>query len=115
MDSPQDNPANLHTDELQEIVVLCDSDGIILSWNQAGEEITGSARDEVIGYHVDTILAEDSRAALAELMRIERAGSILPGLPGAPADEVRLGGPRGGDLRAARAGRRRAGFPLHLP
>jgi PAS domain S-box-containing protein len=81
MDSPKDNPANLHTDELQEIVVLCDSDGIILSWNRAGEEITGSTRDEVIGYHVDAILAEDSRAAMAELMRIERAGSVLPGLP----------------------------------
>ncbi len=82
MESPQDDtPANLHTDELQEIVVLCDSDGIILSWNRAGEEITGSTRDEVIGYHVDTVISADSREALAELMRIERSGTVLPGLP----------------------------------
>jgi PAS domain S-box-containing protein len=52
-----------------------------MSWNRAGEEITGSTRDEVIGYHVDAILSEDSREAIAELMRIERAGSVLPGIP----------------------------------
>ena len=82
MDRPhEDSPERLHTDELQEIVALCDSDGIIISWNRAGEEITGSARDEVIGYHVDAIISADSREALAELLRIERAGSVLPGLP----------------------------------
>ena len=82
MDRPrEDSPERLHADELQEIVVLCDSDGIIVSWNHAGEEITGSARDEVIGYHVDTIITADTREALAELLRIERAGSLLPGLP----------------------------------
>jgi HTH-type transcriptional regulator, bacterioopsin transcriptional activator and related proteins len=82
MERPQeDSPEKLFTDELQEIVALCDSDGIIVSWNLAGEEITGSARDEVIGYHVDTIISEDSREALGELLRIERAGSVLPGLP----------------------------------
>ncbi len=82
MERPQgDSPETLHTDELQEIVVLCDSDGIIVSWNRAGEQVTGSARDEVIGYHVETVVSADSREALAELLRIERAGSVLPGLP----------------------------------
>ena len=82
MEGPQEDiPANLHADELQEIVVLCDSDGIIMYWNRAGEEITGSTRDEVIGYHVETILTADSRAALAEVMRIEHTWSVLPGIP----------------------------------
>jgi PAS domain S-box-containing protein len=79
MEPPQES--ELHTDELQEVVVLCDSDGIIVSWNRAGEEITGSMRDEVVGYHVEAAVSADSREALAELMRIGRAGSVLPGIP----------------------------------
>jgi len=79
MERPQES--ELHTDELQEVVVLCDSDGIIVSWNRAGEEITGSLRDEVVGYHVESAVSADSREALAELMRIGRAGSVLPGIP----------------------------------
>ena len=79
MEPPQES--ELHTDELQEVVVLCDSAGIIVSWNRAGEEITGSMRDEVVGYHVEAAVSADSREALAELMRIGRAGSVLPGIP----------------------------------
>jgi PAS domain S-box-containing protein len=82
MDGTRDHsPTDLYTDELQEIVALCDSDGIIVSWNRAGEELTGSTREEVIGYHVDAVVTADSREVLAELLAIERAGSVLPGLP----------------------------------
>ena len=47
----------LEADDLQEVVVLCDQDGILLSWNRAGEEITGFSR-------------EDAKAALRGAMRV---------------------------------------------
>jgi PAS domain S-box-containing protein len=82
MDGPQDTPeTTLQTDELQEVVALCDADGIILSWNKAGEEVTGFPRDDVIGYHVDSVIAPDSRQIVREILDIERFGSVLPGLP----------------------------------
>jgi PAS domain S-box-containing protein len=82
MDSPHDTPETmLRTDELQEVVALCDSDGIILSWNRAGEEITGFPRDDVIGYHIDSVIAPGSREIIDELLNIQRFGSVLPGLP----------------------------------
>ena len=71
----------LHPDELQEVVALCDSDGIILTWNQAGREITGFAREDVVGYHVDSVVTADSREVMDELLSAERQGSVLPGLP----------------------------------
>lgn len=71
---------HLNADELQEIVALCDTDGIILSWNKAGEDITGFSRAELIGYHVDAIIAPESRAVMNEIMGIERTGTLLPGL-----------------------------------
>jgi PAS domain S-box-containing protein len=70
----------LDADDLQEIVALCDADGIILSWNKAGEETTGFLRDDLVGYHVDAILAAESRSVMAEVMSIQRAGTLLPGI-----------------------------------
>ncbi|MGA2976249.1 MAG: PAS domain-containing protein [Spirochaetia bacterium] len=72
---------NLAADDLQEIVALCDEDGILLSWNRAGEEITGFAREDVVGYHLDAIIAPDSRQMLGEMLGFQRTGSLLPGLP----------------------------------
>jgi PAS domain S-box-containing protein len=81
MDSPHDNTETmLRTDELQEVVALCDSDGIILSWNRAGEEITGFPRDDVIGYHIDSVISPDSREIIDELLDIQRFGTVLPGV-----------------------------------
>jgi len=71
----------IDADDLREAVALCDADGIIVSWNRAGEEITGFQRNEVIGYHVDLIIAPESREMLGRLFEIQRTGSILPGLP----------------------------------
>jgi PAS domain S-box-containing protein len=68
-------------DDLQEIVALCDADGMLLEWNKAGEEITGFPREDVIGYHIDSIIAPDARATLGEIFAIQRSGTILPGLP----------------------------------
>ncbi len=71
----------LEPDDLQEIVVACDRDGIILSWNRAGEEITGFLHDDVIGYHLDAVIAPESRQFLDQILTVERSGSLLPGLP----------------------------------
>lgn len=71
----------LDANDLQEIVAHCDEDGIILSWNKAGEDITGFAEDDVLGYHVDTVVAEESREDLHSLLGFERSGSTLPGMP----------------------------------
>jgi PAS domain S-box-containing protein len=71
----------LDANDLQEIVAHCDEEGIILSWNKAGEDITGFAEDDVLGYHVDTIVADASREDLHSLLGFERAGSTLPGMP----------------------------------
>ncbi len=71
----------LDGDDLQEVVALCDTDGIILAWNKAGQEITGFAGDEVIGYHVESIVAPGSREMLGQILSVGRAGTLLPGLP----------------------------------
>ncbi|MGA2380434.1 MAG: PAS domain-containing protein [Spirochaetia bacterium] len=82
MDTPEDDfETMLRTDELQEVVALCDADGIILSWNRAGEEITGFPREDVIGYHIDSVISAGSREIIDEIMDIQRFGSVLPGLP----------------------------------
>jgi PAS domain S-box-containing protein len=71
----------LEADELQEVVVLCDQDGILLWWNRAGEEITGFSREDVMGYHIDSIVAPGSRAELEDILGIQRTGTVLPGMP----------------------------------
>jgi PAS domain S-box-containing protein len=81
MDTPRDKPETaLQTDELQEVVALCDSDGIILSWNRAGEEVTGFRREDVIGYHIDSVIAPGTREIIEEMLDIQRRGTVLPGL-----------------------------------
>ncbi len=72
---------NIDADELQEIVALCDSDGVILSWNKAAEEVTGFRADDVLGYHLDSVIAPASQGMLQDIFSIERTGSVLPGLP----------------------------------
>jgi PAS domain S-box-containing protein len=69
----------LDADDLQEVVAVCDNDGIILSWNKAGKDITGFARADVIGYHVDSVVAPASRPDLQRILGVQRSGSILPG------------------------------------
>jgi PAS domain S-box-containing protein len=70
----------VQADDLQEIVALCDCDGILVSWNRAGEDITGFRRDDVVGYHLDSIVAPGSRETLNSILVIQRTGSILPGV-----------------------------------
>ncbi len=72
---------NLDADELQEMVALCDEEGVLLFWNRAAEEVTGFRHDDVIGYHLDSIIAPSSLKDLQAIFSIEKAGSILPGLP----------------------------------
>lgn len=72
---------NIDPDELQEIVALCDSDGVLLFWNKAAEQTTGFRQDDVLGYHLDSIIAPASLGMLEEIFSIEKTGSILPGLP----------------------------------
>jgi len=82
MDTPRDDSeTTLRTDELQEVVALCDADGIILSWNRAGEEVTGFSREDVIGYHIDSVISPRSREIIDEILDVQRLGSALPGLP----------------------------------
>jgi PAS domain S-box-containing protein len=71
----------LPADDLQEIVALCDEDGVLLSWNKAGEEVTGFSRDDVVGYHLDAIIAPDCRELLGEILSLQRTGSVVPGVP----------------------------------
>lgn len=71
----------LRPDELQEVVALCDSDGIILTWNRAGREITGFAAEDVVGYHIGSVVTAGSRELMDHLLSAERQGSVLPGLP----------------------------------
>jgi PAS domain S-box-containing protein len=68
-------------DELQEIVALCDPDGIIASWNRAGEEITGFREDDLVGYHLGSVLAPGSVNDLDAILTARRAGTVLPGMP----------------------------------
>ena len=74
------NGEQLLANDLQEVVALCDTDGILLSWNRAGEEVTGFSREDVIGYHLDAIIAPDSRETLSKLLGLQKSGSILPGV-----------------------------------
>jgi PAS domain S-box-containing protein len=71
----------LDSDDLQEVVALCDTDGMILAWNKAGEEITGFSREDVVGYHIESIIAPGSREMLDRILSIGRSGTLLPGLP----------------------------------
>jgi PAS domain S-box-containing protein len=81
MDTPQDNSeTSLRIDELQEVVALIDTDGIIVSWNRAGEEITGFPREDVIGYHIESVVSPRHRETISEILGIQRYGSVLPGL-----------------------------------
>jgi len=72
---------NIDADELQEIVALCDEDGVLLYWNKAAEDITGFRQDDVVGYHLDSIIAPGSKKELQTIFSIEKTGSILPGIP----------------------------------
>jgi PAS domain S-box-containing protein len=65
---------SIQSDELSEIVVQCDPDGIILSWSRAVREITGFSADEVVGYHLESIVAEDSRHLICEILAVHGAG-----------------------------------------
>jgi PAS domain S-box-containing protein len=81
MDSPRDdNGLRVEADDLQEVVALCDEDGILLSWNKAGEDVTGFSREDVVGYHMDAIVAPGSRDTLNRILGIQRTGSVLPGV-----------------------------------
>ncbi len=71
---------SIQPDELSEIVMMCDSDGIILSWNKAGSEITGFPEDDVVGYHFDAVFTEESRRRLEEALVMSRTGTVLPGM-----------------------------------
>lgn len=71
---------NMEADDLQEVVVLCDQDGMIVSWNKAGEEITGFSQEDVVGYHIDSIVAPGSREELKLILGIQRSGTVLPGM-----------------------------------
>ncbi|MGA2641981.1 MAG: PAS domain S-box protein [Spirochaetia bacterium] len=82
METPRDDSETiLRTDEVEEVVALCDADGIILSWNRAGEDITGFPREDVIVYHIDTVISPRSRETIDQILGIQRFGSVLPGLP----------------------------------
>ena len=70
----------LEADDLQEVVVLCDQDGIILWWNKAAADITGFSREDVVGYHIDSIVAPGSREELKEILGLQRTGTVLPGM-----------------------------------
>jgi PAS domain S-box-containing protein len=72
---------NIDADQLQEIVAFCDNEGVLLFWNKAAEEITGFRQEDVVGYHLDSIIAPASQDMLQAIFSIERTGSILPGLP----------------------------------
>jgi PAS domain S-box-containing protein len=67
-------------DELQELVAVCDADGILLDWNRAAEEVTGFAREDVVGYHLDSVVAPSSRDLLGTLLAVRRTGTSLPGI-----------------------------------
>lgn len=68
-------------DDLQELVALCDADGILLDWNKAAEEVTGFAKADVVGYHLDSIVAPASRSYLDEILTLGKSGTLLPGMP----------------------------------
>jgi len=72
---------NIDADELQELVALCDEEGVLLFWNKAAEEVTGFNQSDVMGYHLDSIIAPSSQKELQTIFSIEKTGSILPGLP----------------------------------
>lgn len=71
----------IDADELQEMVALCDEQGVLLFWNKAAEEVTGFRQEDVLGYHLDSIVAPGSQAELQAIFSIEKSGSILPGIP----------------------------------
>jgi len=81
MSRDQDSHVNIDANELQEMVALCDEDGVLLFWNKAAEETTGFRQDDVVGYHLDSVVAPGSLKDLQAIFSIERSGSILPGLP----------------------------------
>jgi PAS domain S-box-containing protein len=67
-------------DDLQELVALCDADGIIVDWNRAAEEVTGFRFTDIAGYHIDSVVAPDSRPLLAEVLSLRRTGTNVPGV-----------------------------------
>ena len=72
---------SIGADDLQELVALCDADGILLDWNRAAAEVTGFARDDVVGYHLDAIIAPASRPLLTALLSLRKTGTTVPGVP----------------------------------
>ncbi len=71
----------INSDEVQEIIALCDADGILQDWNKAGKEITGFSSEDLVGYHLDSILSEESRKQLGEILSLRKKGTVLPGMP----------------------------------
>ncbi len=71
----------INSDEVQEIIALCDADGILQDWNKAGKEITGFSSEDLVGYYLDSILSEESRKQLGEILSLRKKGTVLPGMP----------------------------------
>ena len=71
----------ISADELQELIAVCDTDGILLDWNRAAEEVTGFTRDDVVGYHLDSIVTAGSRPLLEAVLSLRKTGTVLPGMP----------------------------------
>lgn len=69
---------SMDPDELQEVVAFCDADGMLLSWNQAGREITGFSAEDLIGYHLGAILTEESQEWLDQILSLRKKGTTLP-------------------------------------
>ena len=67
-------------DDLQELVAVCDADGIIVDWNRAAQEVTGFSLTDIAGYHIDSVVAPSSRPLLAEVLSLRRMGTTVPGV-----------------------------------
>jgi PAS domain S-box-containing protein len=57
-----------------DIVYTRDMAGRVTSLNRAGEAILGYAREEAVGRDIDTVLAPESKDAVAETARLDAAG-----------------------------------------
>ncbi|MFV1966626.1 MAG: SpoIIE family protein phosphatase [Pirellulaceae bacterium] len=65
-------------DSTEDAVIAADLDGIVLTWNVGAEKLYGYSADEVVGKHVLTLAAPDSRDESIEILeRVKRGEAVI--------------------------------------
>ena len=67
-------------DSTTEAIVGHDLEGIVATWNVGAEQLFGHTAEEMIGRSIFTVVPEESRAAVAQILDTLRHGEDAPGI-----------------------------------